>query len=130
MKLKDVSILIADDEPDIRDLLMEELAFRGAKVEGVESGKKACIELSKNKYDVLLSDVRMPGGDGVELVKRISAELSPKPLLFLCTGSADFKMEEAVNYGVVEIFAKPFNIDHIVQVITDKLALTKKAQST
>ncbi len=121
MKLKDISILVADDEPELRDLLVRVLAYKGAKVKGVENGKKAWLELSTTQYDVLLSDVRMPGGDGIELVKRISAELSQKPLIFLCTGYTDFTFDEAQKYGVVEILSKPFDIKHIVQVISDKL---------
>ncbi len=126
MKLTDVSILVVDDESDLRDILVEEMAFRGANVKGVNNGKEAWEELNKTKYDVLLSDVRMPDGDGIDLVKRIATGLTPKPLLLLCTGYADLEMNEAQNLGVVEIISKPFDIDHIAQLITDELALAKK----
>jgi CheY-like chemotaxis protein len=126
MKLKDVSILVADDETELRELLMEILVYNGAKVKGVENGKQAFIELSKNKYDVILSDMKMPGGDGIELVKRISEDLTlQKPLLFLCSGCVDFKLDELQKYGVTGILSKPFDVEQVALIISEKLAAKK-----
>jgi CheY-like chemotaxis protein len=123
MKLKDISILVVDDEPELREILIEELTYRGASVHGVENGKQAFIELSQKKYDVILSDIKMPGGDGIELVKRISEDLTlPKPHIFLCTGCADFKIDELKIYGVIAILSKPYDVEHISLIISEKMA--------
>lgn len=122
MKLKDISILVADDEPELRELLTEELIYRGAKVQCVENGKQAFTELSQNKYDVILSDVKMSGGDGIELAKRISEDSTlQKPLFFLCTGCAEFKIDDLQKYGIIGILSKPFDIEYVTQVISEKI---------
>ena len=122
MLLSGLSILVADDEPAIREILMEELTYRGAKVSEVKDGKQAWSALCKSRFDVLLSDVRMPDGNGIELIQKISVELPYKPLIFLCTGYADLSLEEAQKHGVIEIFSKPFDINHISKAIAEHVA--------
>jgi len=125
--LKGLSILVADDELELRDIMMESLAYSGAAVVGVANGAEAWAELNKRSFDVVLSDIRMPGGDGVELVKRISSELQVKPILFLITGFSDLSLQEAQKYGVIEIFNKPFSMKNIIQIVADSAAKKHEA---
>ena len=122
MSLKGLCILVAEDEPDLREIIVETFIECGAEVAGVSNGVEAWAELKKRNFDIFLSDVRMPGGDGEELVKRVSAELDYKPLLFLATGYSDLTIAEMQSYGVVEIFSKPFKLMNVIQVISEIVA--------
>ena len=69
MKLLNVSILLVDDEVDLREIISEEFTSAGALVTCAENGRKAFEVLQKNKFDIVFSDVRMTGGDGIELIQ-------------------------------------------------------------
>jgi two-component system, NtrC family, response regulator AtoC len=126
--LKGLTILVVDDEPELREIVMENLAYFGAEVVGVANGAEAWAELNKRYFDVVLSDTRMPGGDGFELIKRISSDSQLKPLLFLVTGYTDLSLAEAQKYGVIEIFTKPFSMQNIILAIADNAK--KKQEAT
>ncbi len=116
-----ITILVVEDERDLRDVIMECLEFRGATVVGVENGLLAFELLKKSYFDVVLSDVRMPGGDGIELIKNINQSLSPKPKVFLYTGYADITEQEAKLLGAIRIFPKPFDMKEMAIIIRQSL---------
>ena len=120
MEIAGMSVLIVDDEEALREIFVEEFTARGAKVESAENGRKAFELLKTKKFDVLLSDVRMPGADGIELVKNIQSKLDYKPHIFLCTGYAELNAEDLKKWGVTEIFSKPTSLS----TIFDKLKST------
>lgn len=111
-----ISILVVEDEELLREIVMEEFQDLGADVYGAEDGRSAFKMLEDKDFDIVLSDVRMPRGDGVELIKNIQS-LTNKPKVFLCTGFSDLTFDEAQKYGVLEIFSKPFNMKTIVDRI-------------
>lgn len=126
-KLNGISILVAEDEADLRDVFVDHFLYLGAKVEGVSSGKQGWDLIKKQNFDIVFSDIRMPGGDGIELIKNIHHMNSPKPNVFLCTGFSDLSASEAKNYGVLEIFSKPFDMN---QVVTQMQILHEASRST
>ena len=121
MPLKGKVILTVDDEEDIREILMDELKSVGATVVGAENGSMAMECLRKDTFDAVISDVKMPVGDGIWLMNEINKEFKIKPKLFLFTGSHDGGVEEMKKLGVIEIFLKPFNLDHMIDAVSDAL---------
>ena len=118
-------ILIVDDEPDIREILADELRFEGAEVFEAHNGKSAQELLLKNsdkKFDVVLTDIRMPGGDGLSLAKFTRTLPEPRPIVFLVTGFADVPAAEAYNLGAEGYFTKPFQLDILKAEIKRLLA--------
>lgn len=106
---KDATILVVDDEPALRKAIIYDLKKKGFNVLDAENGTKAFEIVKNSKIDLVLTDVRMPGGDGVELLDRIKA-LNPKlPVVMFITGFADISVEEAYNKGVDAVFSKPFD---------------------
>lgn len=104
-------ILIVDDEADLREILSEDFSLQGATVFTAKNGREAYDVALKERPDVILSDVRMPGGDGVELLKRIRAKYdTTPPHVFLLTGFSDLKPEEAVELGGQGLVSKPFSL--------------------
>lgn len=117
MKLKGISILVVDDEQDLRDTVMEIFEAEGAKVFGAHDSQSAFAMIQKQKFDVVMSDVRMPGGDGVDLLHHIEKSLTSKPKIFLCSGYNDLTPLDATRLGVIEMFSKPFNLNNMITSI-------------
>lgn len=120
--LKNLSILIVDDEPLIREILEFEIQNLGGTTTLAENGVIAFELIQKNKFDVVISDVTMPGGDGIKLAELISKLSEPKPVVFLCSGFGDNTVEKAKELGVSEIFAKPFDREYMAKAIQKAIA--------
>jgi YesN/AraC family two-component response regulator len=129
MELKGISILVVDDEPFLLDSVIDQFEMADAVVEGAENGKQAFELLSAKKFDVLFCDVRMPGGGGIDLVKRILAELPYKPKLFLYSGFNDYTEKEVKDLGVIRIFSKPFDYDEVINAIYTAVHGSKQKSS-
>jgi len=110
-------ILIVDDEPMIREIFKEAFEAIGFFVLEAKNGREAFNLVSKEMFDCVLSDVRMPGGDGIELAKNISQITGPKPKVFLVTGFSDDMTRQAIQWGVDRIFDKPFNFKEVLECI-------------
>ncbi len=118
------TILVVDDEPDLRDLLMEEFKNLGANVVGAANGQEAIEIIESQSVDVVISDVRMPGGDGASLLEKIRKIDPKKPHVFFLTGFADMDSSEAVRMGAKGLFHKP--IDWAVLIETIEACLKEK----
>lgn len=108
------TILIVDDEPDIRELLVLEFELLKFRVLEAGNGKQAAEIAKKEKIDVIISDIRMPGGDGVTLLKELR-QINPfSPPVILITGFADISTPQAFDAGAEAIFMKPFSLADLV----------------
>ncbi len=106
-------ILVVDDEADLREILRDELMFEGAEVFEAANGREAMAQLSKRKFDAVLSDIRMPGGDGATLAREIRATHPSQPVIILITGFADLHSEEAFGLGADGYVTKPFHLEEL-----------------
>lgn len=106
-------ILIAEDETDLREPLAIEFESFGCKVFQAKNGREAFDIVQKEKLDAVISDIRMPGGDGIELLKRIKEFSHEFPVVMLITGFSDLTNQEAYNMGAEAILSKPFDLDEI-----------------
>ncbi len=98
-----------DDEEQLRKLLRFDLGRRGFRVLEAANGREAFELIKREKIDLVLSDVRMPGGDGIELLHNIKTRQKPLPAVILITGYADITLEEAFDAGADAVFSKPFD---------------------
>ena len=71
---KSYKILVVDDEPDLRELLADEFEYAGHKPFLASNGKEAYDLCTNEEFDAVISDVRMPGGDGIELLEDIETD--------------------------------------------------------
>jgi two-component system, NtrC family, response regulator AtoC len=117
MKKKDKnSILIVDDEKNTRDG-MARLLRRNYDTVAVASGGEALAELSERSFDLMLSDIRMPGMDGVTLMRRaMAAHPGLQVILLTAYGSIETAVE-AVKEGACDYLTKPVNLDDLEQRI-------------
>lgn len=120
---KDRTLLIVDDEPDLRSPLVYEFESLGCRALEASNGKEAFELVQTTKIDVVISDIRMPGGDGIELLKNIKEFHHQCPLVMLITGYSDLSREEVYHLGAEMILPKPFDLDEIAltvaKVLTD-----------
>lgn len=106
-------ILVVDDEPDIRDIVKDEFDIQGGKVFEASNGKEAFKVANSNSVDVIVSDVRMAGGSGVDLLKEIRAQSSHSPVVILITGFTDSTAEEVYQFGADALFPKPCDLEQL-----------------
>jgi CheY-like chemotaxis protein len=119
--LQNKRILLVDDEDFLREVLSEIFNSAGAITNTAENGTVAFELLQKDRYDAVISDIRMSGGDGVTLAQNIKTKLNYRPKLFLCSGFNDIPIDQIQNLEVVEVLTKPFNVDQLIQSVTKSL---------
>ena len=112
-----IRVLLIDDETVFVDRLAGVLTRRGMEVQSVNDGLKALDLLANELYDVLVLDLRMPGMDGVELLKAIRERGIHTPVI-VQTGNMSIKqLADAVKEGVAEVLLKPCRIDTLISCI-------------
>lgn len=110
-------IWLVDDDASIRWVLERALKGGGLQPKSFESADAALTALEREAPDVLLTDIRMPGLSGLELVRRIH-ELRPTLPIIVMTAHADLgNAVSAYEYGAFEYLAKPFDIDQVVDLV-------------
>lgn len=115
------TILVVDDEPLIIDIISSELQDEGFQVETAESGEEAFEKISNKKIDLIVSDYKMPGISGVQLLHKIHKNLRKYPPFILVTAYGDTPLEEALNHGAQAVLHKPINYKKLIATIQEKL---------
>jgi len=117
-------ILIAEDDRDIRELVILTLGFSGFTVTGVEDGRFAVEETMQNKYDFILLDVNMPRMTGYEACREIrQAGMNVEtPIFILSAAGQDEERQRGLDAGANGYVLKPFAPDVLVQKINSILA--------
>ena len=121
---KNVTLLIVDDDENLRKALIFDFKRNGFNVLDASNGKDAIEIVKQNKIDVIISDIRMSNGDGIELLDNVKTKNVDVPVVLLITGFADISEENAYDKGADAIFSKPFNRKELLQAVLD--AITPK----
>jgi excisionase family DNA binding protein len=114
-------VLVVDDEPSIRDLLSKTLALAEYDVDTAPDGTTALDRMRAFSYDLLIADLKMPGMDGLTLIrqaKRIRADL---PVIIITGFSTESSAIEAVNLGVAGYLTKPFRVPQVLAAASKAL---------
>ncbi|MFQ6137396.1 MAG: response regulator [Candidatus Hydrothermarchaeales archaeon] len=110
-------ILVADDEPRALQGLSRILSNEGYHVTGVGSGREAINKVKVGSFDILLTDVKMPDIDGMEVLERVK-KISPKTCVVMITGFATIdNAVEAMRKGAKDYIRKPFRPDELINCI-------------
>lgn len=120
--LKGAKILIVDDEEGIRYVLSSTCEMFGATTFTAENGREAIKVLEANTIDVAISDIRMPGGDGMEFLDAAKAMPEAKTRVILMSGFSDVTPEIATERGAAALIAKPFNVRELIELVSSLLA--------
>ena len=121
--LKKYTILIVDDDADLRAIMSTIFEERGFTILTADCGTGALEVFKSNKINLILTDMRMPNGDGLFLLEKIR-ELDPKnpPIIFV-TGYSDISENEFIAKGAAKVFTKPFDRRLLVAEVKRSLGL-------
>ena len=113
-------ILVVDDEEDILELLSVILHDEGHRVLTASNGVEALGILADEKIDLVITDIRMPQMNGIELLTELNHKGQHPPVVFI-SGYSDISPEEAYALGVARFIFKPFEVKTIIQNVRDLL---------
>jgi DNA-binding NtrC family response regulator len=130
-------VLVADDEKNLRELIVRELTRKGHEAEGVEDGQAALDQVAAVTYDVLVLDMRMPRKAGIDVLREL-ANAPDAPQVIVMTGFEDVATAvEAMKLGAYDYLSKPTRIEELDvlvrkaaekgQLVRDNVALRSRA---
>jgi two-component system response regulator PilR (NtrC family) len=114
-------ILVVDDELSMREFLAILLEREAYSVTMAESAKEAGQRIAEESFDLVISDVNMPGLDGLELLKRIKESAPETAVLMITAFSTAEQAVEAMKCGAYDYIAKPFKVDEIKVLVRNAL---------
>lgn len=114
--LVSTKVLLVEDDPNNLKALTIYLNLMGLEVEQAQDGLEALQKLDGGRFHVVVSDIRMPGLDGVELVKRIRANLEGIPIV-LMSGDPTAPIETNAQAEVLQVLTKPFLPSALLAII-------------
>jgi len=118
---RNAQILVVDDDPDMRDLLKDELEDEGFRVQTADGGRAALARAAKGDIDLIVSDVRMPDLDGIGLLRELNAApFRPSVITITAFGSIDTAIR-AVKLGAYDYITKPFEMSTLLGTIDKAL---------
>jgi excisionase family DNA binding protein len=114
-------VLVVDDEPSIRDLLSKTLALAEYDVDTAPDGTSALDRIRAFGYDLLIADLRMPGMDGLTLIRQARRLKSDLPVVIITGFSTESSAIDAVNLGVAGYLTKPFRVPQVLAAASKAL---------
>jgi excisionase family DNA binding protein len=114
-------VLVVDDEATIRDLLAKTLALAEYDVDLAPDGRTALERLRMIPYDLLITDLKMPGVDGLAVIREARRLKADIPVIIITGFSTEASAIEAVNLGVSGYLTKPFRVPRVLAVAAKAL---------
>ena len=129
---KKISILIVDDEESVRDSLYNWFIEDGYRVECAENANKALSILESDNFDIILADIKMPGMDGLEMLRRIKL-LKTETIVIVMTAFATVDTAvQALKDGAFDYITKPFDPDdlsHLIRNASKQISLAEENEN-
>lgn len=112
-----VRILFVEDDEALRDVLIEAIALEGYRAEGVTSAEEALARLAQEAFDVIVTDITLPGMSGLDLLPHC-AQLRPGVIIIVTTGDGTISLAvEAMKRGATDFLVKPFALSTLTGAI-------------
>lgn len=113
---KNITVLVVDDEADILELIEDEFKYQGYDTLTAGCGNDAIAILKEKPVDVIVSDFKMPNGNGMTILTHVS-QMPKKPFFFFVSGQADVSNDAAIKAGATKFFSKPFDLEELIKDI-------------
>jgi len=129
---KKISILIVDDEESVRDSLYSWFTEDGYRVERAENARKALTILESDQFDIVLADIKMPGMDGLEMLRRIKAHKQDSIVIVMTAFATVDTAVKALKDGAFDYITKPFDPDdltHLIRNATKQISLANENET-
>lgn len=123
--MKPLSILVADDEDSILSLLQHLLRGAGHTVAAVSSAREACVQLGERRFDLVITDVLMPDGDGIDLINELK-KVQPEARILAMSGGGRYLegsdyLKLAIGLGAHHAIMKPFTWEQLEAAIENAM---------
>ena len=118
-------LLLIDDDPVVARAVGRTLVRNGHEVEVCSVALDALDRVHAERFDLVITDFRMPGIDGLKLASRIAAEIPDLPVILL-TGSFDIDLARVEAVGVVAVIAKPVDLELLLASIREHAPATTR----
>ncbi len=118
------TVLVVDDDYSMRAALSEALDSCGYGVETAENGIEAIAKFNPDKFDLVITDLRMPKKGGMEVLKEIKTSSPKTPVIVITAYGTVSTAVEAMKFGASEFIMKPFSLDELQKVVESVLDLT------
>lgn len=119
-------ILVVDDQPEIRDLMVHVLTHAGFDVNTADDGRDASLSIGQRVVDLVLTDINMPGRNGLELIAELKVRRPELPVIAMSGGGGKLSREDllkaARHVGAVAILHKPFTMAQLLASVDLALA--------
>jgi two-component system response regulator FlrC len=124
-----MAILVVDDEAELRTAIREALRRKGLEVDTASDGAEAIAMLKASDYGMVISDVKMPGMDGLNLLKEVKRLKPEAPVLLITAFGTIEKAVEAVKEGAIDFLLKPFSLEALEAIVEKTLRQGREAGS-
>ncbi len=120
-------ILLAEDDPAVREFVRRALVHSGHDVTAVDDGLAAIEVLSTDQFDMLITDIVMPGMDGIALALKASKDRPSMPILMMTGYAAERQRAHNLEALIHKVIAKPFSLRDICNAVADILKRSTRA---
>ena len=124
------NILVIDDDRPIRSTLKEILEFEKFKVDEAEDGHNALDSVKKNKYDLILCDIKMPKMDGIEVLSKLQENHADIPVVMISGHGTIETAVEAIKMGAYDFIAKPLDLNRLLVTVRNALDRNELVEET
>lgn len=111
-------ILVVDDDQRMAKTLVDICRIKGFEAESANLAENALIMIENNHYDCVLSDIKMPGMNGVDLNRSIKAKQPYLPVVLMTAYSSDCLVREGLENGVIAVLAKPLDLNRLLTFLS------------
>jgi two-component system response regulator FlrC len=115
------SIIVADDEKDVREMIAKTLDHHGYRVQTLSNGYEVLDELRRNEFDLIITDIRMPELSGIELLKKIKSDWPNTPVIMMSAYGTIESAVEAIQTGASGYMVKPFSSHTLIETVENNL---------
>ena len=116
------SILVAEDDQAVRDFVSRALAYYGHSVTSVPDGNSALAALTERRFDLMLTDIVMPGLDGVALAAQANKADPEMPVLMMTGFASEGQRAQKTDGPIERVISKPFSLKEICAAVEEALA--------
>lgn len=117
-RMDPMRVLVVDDESNLLLTLTANLELEGFDVVGADSAAAALDLVRAQHFDLVLTDIRMPGMSGVELFLRVKEIRPDMPVVLMTAFALEGMVEEAIRSGAFAVLSKPFDVEHVIATLT------------
>jgi DNA-binding response OmpR family regulator len=118
------AVMVVDDEPDFLATYRRLLRHQGYRPITVATRRAALATLQIEKVDLIIADLRLPDGDGLDVVRAARACLHPPPVIVVTGFSSEQSRRQALDAGAIAYLAKPFSTSALTSLVREALVQT------